>query len=156
MITLTDIVEALKGVRPSGANIMLKDAVIDSRNCVPGSLFIALPGENADGHDYVEDAFRRGASLAIVHRDLPDQIPVIGLRSEDTLSDYPGLKPPMAIRVEDSLTALQDIASFWRNQHDLSVIGITGSVGKSTTKEVAAAVLEQRYPTLKNTGELEQ
>jgi len=154
MIALTDIVEALKGVRPTGVNLVFQDAVIDSRNCVPGSLFIALPGENVDGHDYVEDAFRRGASLAIVHRDLPDQIPVIGLRSEDTLPEHHGLKPPIAIRVEDTLTALQDIAKFWRNQHDLRVIGITGSVGKSTTKEVATAVLEQRYQTLKNLGNL--
>jgi UDP-N-acetylmuramoyl-tripeptide--D-alanyl-D-alanine ligase len=154
MITLIDIIEALKGVRLPGANLVLKDAVIDSRDCKPGSLFIALPGEKVDGHDYVEDAFRRGASLAIVHHDQPDQIPVIGLRREDTLPEHPDLKPPIAIRVEDSLMALQEIAKFWRSRHELSVIGITGSVGKSTTKEVAAAVLEQRYPTLKNLGNL--
>ena len=154
MITLADIIEALKGVRPTWANLVLKDAVIDSRECIPGSLFIALPGENVDGHDYVEDAFQRGANLAIVHRTLPDQINVIALREEDTLPEHLELKPPIAIRVEDSLTALQKIARFWRNCHEINVIGITGSVGKSTTKEVAASVLEQRYCTLKNPGNL--
>jgi UDP-N-acetylmuramoyl-tripeptide--D-alanyl-D-alanine ligase len=154
MLALADILEALRGVRPDWANLAVKTAVIDSRECVPGSLFIALPGEHVDGHEYVEDAFDRGAYFAFVNRDLPEYIPVLDLRTGAAFDQSVELTAPMAIRVDDSLQALQQVARFWRQKHDLRVIGITGSVGKSTTKEVAAKVLEQRYRTLKNPGNL--
>jgi UDP-N-acetylmuramoyl-tripeptide--D-alanyl-D-alanine ligase len=154
MLALADIFEALKGVRPGWANLAVKTAVIDSRECVPGCLFIALPGENFDGHDFVEDAFDRGAHFAFVNRDLPEYIQVLDLRNGAVFNEAVELDIPITIRVDDSLQALQRVARFWRQRHDLQVIGITGSVGKSTTKEVAAKVLEQRYRTLKNPGNL--
>jgi len=154
MLTLADILEALTRVRPSWVTPGITAAVVDSRQCVPGSLFIALPGEKVDGHDFVADAFNRGASLALVDRDLSGDVPILDLRRDSGFDGSGAPEIPCAIRVENSLQALQQVAKFWRRQLDLRVIGITGSVGKSTTKEIVAAVLEQRYRTLKNTGNL--
>jgi UDP-N-acetylmuramoyl-tripeptide--D-alanyl-D-alanine ligase len=154
MLTLADIIDAIKGVRPTWANLAVTEAVIDSRDSTPGSLFIALPGENVDGHEFVQDAFNRGAHFAFVDRDLPDDVSILDLRSDVDIDMELAEKLPIVLRVEDCLEALQAAAKFWRTKHDLRVIGITGSVGKSTTKEVAASVLEQRYETLKNPGNL--
>jgi UDP-N-acetylmuramoyl-tripeptide--D-alanyl-D-alanine ligase len=154
MLTLDDIIDAIKGVRPQWANLVVSGAIIDSRQSKPGSLFIALPGEHVDGHDYIHDAFNRGAHFAFIDRDLPDGAPVLDLRTNIDFDDNSDVDPPLALRVEDSLQALQAIARYWRARHELRVIGITGSVGKSTTKEITASVLEQRYKTLKNPGNL--
>ena len=154
MLTLADVFDALIQQRPSWATQVITDAVIDSRQSIAGALFVALPGENVDGHDFVEDAFSRGASLALVQRDLEDGIAMLDLR-EGTGVDLETPQPiPCALRVDDSLVALQQLARFWRIKRDVRVIGITGSVGKSTTKELAASVLSQRYSTLKNPGNL--
>jgi UDP-N-acetylmuramoyl-tripeptide--D-alanyl-D-alanine ligase len=154
MLTLADIIDAVTGVRPKWANLVVTDAVIDSRDSSPGSLFIALPGEHVNGHDYVGDAFDRGSHFVFVDRDIPVEAQILELRATQKSNlDIP-LNPPIVIRVDDSLHALQLVASSWREKHELRVIGITGSVGKSTTKEVAASVLEQRFGTLKNPGNL--
>ena len=154
MLALTDLLKGLHCIRPPRTNFVLSSAKIDSRECVLGCLFIALPGENVDGHDFVEDAFKRGASLALVHKDIPGDIPVIDLRKQEPYPENIQWQRPFAIRVENTLVALQEIAKYWREQNVLNVIGITGSVGKSTTKEVAAVVLDQRYRTLRNPGNL--
>jgi len=154
MLTLADIVEALTGICPPWTNQVVTDALIDSRYTIPGSLFVALPGERVDGHDFVEDAFARGASFAFVQRDLSGDNPVLDLRVAASPDAVAPPDAPLVIRVENTLQALQQVARFWRRKLNLRVIGITGSVGKSTTKELAAAVLEQRYSTLKNSGNL--
>ncbi len=154
MLTLADVIEALCGIRPERAGQVITEAVINSRQAIPGSLFVALPGEQADGHDFVEEAFERGADLALVQRDLAADIPVLDLRAGWKPSALEGLETPFGIRVENSLEALQQVARFWRRKLDLRVIGITGSVGKSTTKELVTEVLKQRYRTLKNRGNL--
>ncbi len=153
-LTFADIIEALTGARPSWATQAISDAVIDSRQAISGSLFVALPGEKVDGHDFVTDAFNRGASFALVDRDIETSAPILDLRDAAGLAEISPSGDHCALRVTDSLTALQQIARFWRQQLDLQVIGITGSVGKSTTKEVVAAVLDQNRPTLKNIGNL--
>ncbi len=154
MLTLADIVEALTEIRPPWANQVVTDALIDSRHTIPGSLFVALPGERVDGHDFVEDAFARGASFVFVQRDLSGGNPVLDLRGAAHPDVVAPPSSPLVIRVDDTLQALQQVARFWRRKLNLRVIGITGSVGKSTTKELAASVLEQRYSTLKNSGNL--
>jgi UDP-N-acetylmuramoyl-tripeptide--D-alanyl-D-alanine ligase len=129
---------------------------VDSRQVIPGALFVALPGANVDGHLFVEEAFRRGAACTLVQRPLSLPYPVIDLRpgaSTDAISQFPPQADrPLCLLVDDSLQALQKIAAFWRRKLDVKVIGITGSVGKSTTKEMVADVLNQRYATLKNPG----
>ncbi len=152
MLTLDDVIEALWGIRPERAGEVVTEAVIDSRQVIPGSLFIALPGEHHDGHDYVAEAFEHGADLAFVQKDVSADLPVLDIRSGVDLQALAALTPPFCIRVEDSLAALQKVARFWRRKLDLRVIGITGSIGKSTTKELIAEVLNQRYRTLRNSG----
>jgi len=154
MITLADICEALTNVRPQWGQAEIAKTVIDSRQSVTGSMFIALPGDNVDGHDFIADAFEKGAALAIVQKELSSDIKVLDLREGAQLDQDFKVEIPTAVRVDNSLKALQDIARYWRKKHNPNVIGITGSVGKSTTKEVTAAVLEQRYGTLKNPGNL--
>ncbi len=153
MLTLADAVEAMTQTRPSAASV-ITEAAIDSRQVIPGALFVAIPGEHVDGHAFVGDAFQRGAAYALVQRDLDARWPTLDLRSGNVGAFSHDPKQPLCLRVEDSVAALQQIARFWRRKLDLRVVGITGSVGKSTTKEVVAQVLSQRYRTLKSPGNL--
>lgn len=155
MLTLKLAIEAITGVQPQGFDREIQGAAIDSREVSPRSLFIALPGSRVDGHDYIQEAFDRGATVALIDRDPPFKCPQIDLRrawKDDQKIDIE--VDPFCLRVDDSLEAMQTIASHWRRKLDIRVIGITGSVGKSTTKELAAEVLGQRYKTLKNPGNL--
>ncbi|NMC52970.1 MAG: UDP-N-acetylmuramoyl-tripeptide--D-alanyl-D-alanine ligase [Chloroflexi bacterium] len=154
MILLADLIEALSGVRPPNAPLIISEAAVDSRQVIPAGLFVALPGERVDGHDYVEEAFRKGALVALVQKDLSIPYPTITLAPGQFSAQNTIPRAPFCIRVENTLAALQKIAQFWRSKLDLRVIGITGSVGKSTTKELVAGVLSQRYRTLKNIGNL--
>ncbi|RMF42773.1 MAG: UDP-N-acetylmuramoyl-tripeptide--D-alanyl-D-alanine ligase [Anaerolineae bacterium] len=154
MLTLADLLEALTHLRPpQAANRLITDAVIDSRKAIPGSLFIAIPGERTDGHAYIHDAFARGASYALIEHEVADDLPVVDLRKPGWDAMGQALTPPYCLRVENTIQALQEVARFWRGKlRDVRVVGITGSVGKSTTKEVCAGVLSERYRTLKNEG----
>jgi UDP-N-acetylmuramoyl-tripeptide--D-alanyl-D-alanine ligase len=154
VLTLSDILEALTGVRPGEISLVISETVIDSRQVIPAAMFVALPGERADGHDYVGEAFQRGANLALVQRDLSAQFTTLDLRSGQLPQNFVSPVPPFCIYVENSLDALQRIAAFWRRKQNVRVIGVTGSVGKSTTKELIAEVLSQRYCTLKTIGNL--
>ncbi len=111
--------------------------VYDSRQVEPGSLFVALPGENSDGHCYIAEAVRRGASALLVSRKW--------------LAEQSEIPPVPCVVVEDTLAAFQAVVGRWRAQLPrLNLIGITGSVGKTSTKELTAAVLRQRYQTFKS------
>jgi UDP-N-acetylmuramoyl-tripeptide--D-alanyl-D-alanine ligase len=138
---------------------VITDAVLDSRQTIPGCLFVALRGEKVDGHDFVADAFQRGAALALVDRDVPGYASVdlrSGRLDASAIPDSDPKRPlHLCLRVKDSLKALQTTAAVWRRRlPDVRVIGITGSVGKSTTKELAANVLAMRYATLANESNL--
>jgi len=113
-------------------------ASVDSRRVTPGSVYVALRGERVDGHRFVADAVRAGAVAALVERpvDLP-----------------PGLDAAM-VRVSDPLAALQELAAWWRARHDVRVVGITGSTGKTIAKEITADVLSRAFVTLRNEGNL--
>ena len=156
MLTLADVLEALtrNTVRIPNATTVITEAAIDSRQIIPGSLFVAIPGENVDGHDFIADAFKRGASFALIQKDVPASFPTLDLRAGLSADSSPQLDSPLCLRVENTLSALQQIARFWRRKLDLRVVGITGSVGKSTTKEMVAEVLGTRYRTLRSPGNL--
>jgi UDP-N-acetylmuramoyl-tripeptide--D-alanyl-D-alanine ligase len=158
VILLADVIEALTGCHLDTANAPISEGAIDSRQVIPGSLFVALPGEHHDGHDFVGEAFSAGARVALVQQDLSHQFRVLDLttpiRPDELSSKLAILEEPFCIWVNDPLKALQQVAKFWRSKLNVEVIGITGSVGKSTTKEVVAEVLSQRYCTLKNKGNL--
>ncbi len=128
-LLLADLIALCGSARPTGLDMPAR-LVIDSRQATPGSIFCALKGEHTDGHAFVADAFARGAIAALVSQ--PVALP-------DT---------PLLIRVPDVLQALQRAATHWRQQFDIPVIGVTGSVGKTTTKEVIAQVLAQRFEVL--------
>ena len=159
MLTLSHVLEALTGYQSGGGTQVITDVVIDSRLTIPGALFIALPGEHTDGHSYVAAAFDKGASAALVQRDL-DRPPeggqarwqTLDLREPVTYAQLVGLDGPVCLRVDDTLKAMQTLAAFWRGRLNPRVIGVTGSVGKTTTKELVAAVLSTRYRTLKSEG----
>ena len=147
-LTIAVIIHAITGAPPDGYQDAISDAIIDSRLASPGSLFVAIKGENTDGHDHLAEAFELGATLALIDRDVDPEFRVVDL------TDVEAVDPPLCLRVENTVEALQAVAKFWREQLDLRVIGITGSVGKSTTKELVAEVLQQRYRTYKNEGNL--
>ena len=151
MLTLMDVIQGLAGFQLKELDQPISTTVIDSRQARPGALFVALKGEHSDGHNYVADAFSRGAVAAIVERDVKAKGLVLDL-TDQTRTLPISWSLPLVLRVSDSLNALQRAAAFWRGQHDVRVIGITGSVGKTTTKELAAAVLARRYVTLKSEG----
>jgi UDP-N-acetylmuramoyl-tripeptide--D-alanyl-D-alanine ligase len=109
---------------------------IDSRTIRPGELFFAVKGERLDGHDYVEAALQNGASAAVVRKD--------------HLARFATKKRLLV--VPDTLVALQKLATAVRRAWGKSVIGITGSVGKTTTKEAVAHILSNKYRVLKSEG----
>lgn len=145
---LGHILEALTEYRPTRKEPAVSSFVVDSREATPGSVFIAFRGENVDGHDFVADAFARGAVAALIQRPVAGDWATIDARSGQAALD----RLPVCILVEDTLRALQQIAGAWRARFNTRLIGITGSVGKTSTKELTAAVLSQRYRTLKSEG----
>jgi UDP-N-acetylmuramoyl-tripeptide--D-alanyl-D-alanine ligase len=153
MLTLAEIWQGLTGQEiddPQAAEIRLRNVVIDSRLAKEDSLFIALRGEKDDGHNYVKDALARGAAVAIIDR-MVDDVPLIIDTTQRPLPSPPStLAPPFCLLVEDTLKALQDMASYHRRRFDVRVIGVTGSIGKTTTKEAIYSVLSRSYPTLKS------
>jgi UDP-N-acetylmuramoyl-tripeptide--D-alanyl-D-alanine ligase len=114
---------------------------IDSRTIAPGELFFAVRGERFDGHDFVAAALERGALAAVVSRARVTALPDAALGA------------PLLI-AEDPLHALQSLAGHVRRQWGRHLIGITGSAGKTTTKEAVAAVLGARFNVLKSRGNL--
>lgn len=156
MLTLADALEAITGVQIANraATAVITEAAIDSRLVIPGSLFVAIPGGQVDGHDFIAEAFKRGASFALTQKDLPASFQTLDLRAGLSADSPFDLSTPLCLRVDNTLSALQQIARFWRRKLNLRVIGITGSVGKSTTKEMVAQVLGTRYHTLKSPGNL--
>jgi UDP-N-acetylmuramoyl-tripeptide--D-alanyl-D-alanine ligase len=117
---------------------------VDSRHVAPANLFVALTGERTDGHRFLRDAVGRGAAALLVS-ELP---------SADDLGDLAALAPGgvSVVRVPDTLTALHAVAGAWRARFSPLVVGITGSVAKTSTKEATAAVLSTRRRVLRSEG----
>ena len=117
----------------NGASVELQGFSTDSRNLQPGELFIPLRGDNFDGHDYMNQAIQNGAAACL---------------SEEMIG---GLLVPV-IKVNNTLKALGDLAAAMRRQFAGPVVGITGTSGKTTCKEMLAAILESTGPGLKSAG----
>ncbi len=153
MLTLSHFLQALSGSQTLTSTQQVSDVVIDSRAASPGSLFVAFAGERADGHDYVGDAFSRGAVAALAERPVAGDHHTVDLR-QPAQQAAGELALPVCIVVESTLEALQRSAASWRSRSAVRVIGITGSVGKTTTKELVHAVLSTRFRTLMSEGNL--
>ncbi len=138
-MTLKNIARACGGKLFGGReDLEIAGAVMDSRQIEKDFLFFAIQGERVDGHRFIPRVMEKGAACAVCEK-LPE--------TEET-GKYAG----SYILVEDVKKAMQDIAAFYRSGLDIPVVGITGSVGKTSTKEFIAAVLEQKYKVLKTQG----
>lgn len=133
-LTIENIIKVTNGAFHGDASILkaeVQSIVTDSRAAGEGSLFAAIRGEKVDGHNFVAGTVEKGALCALVEH-------TVGAGNE--------------IVVSDTIAALQAIAAFYRQQFDIPVLGITGSVGKTTCKEMVAAVLSQRFCVHKTAG----
>ncbi len=151
MLNLGHFLEVLTTYETTGREPAVSCVVVDSREAVAGSVFVALVGEHVDGHDYVAQAFANGAQAAIVARPLPGAHTTIDLRADQPNTNLT-IQPPMCLVVDDPVAAMQAVAQAWRSRFVVRVVGITGSVGKSSTKELVHSVLAQQYNTLKSPG----
>lgn len=131
--SVMDICLAVKGALLQGdADMMVRAVTTDSRKIEAGALFIPLVGERFDGHDYIEMALQSGAAGCFTTK-LP----------------FDTVEGKFYILVEDTLLALKALASWYRGEFPIPMVQITGSAGKTTTKEMVASVLSQKFSTLK-------
>ena len=135
-LTLENIAAACGGTYQGPEHLRqqcVSSITTDSRKTEPGCLFVPIVGSRADGHDFIPQVMEAGALASLSEKDLKD-------------APYP------VIRVQSSLQAVKDIAAYYLKQLDIPVVGITGSVGKTSTKEAIASVLSQKYRVLKTQG----
>ena len=136
-IQISDIVKAVSGIVLWGEDTAkIRQVVIDSRQAEEGCLFVPIIGERVDAHRFIPDVLKAGAACVFT--------------SDKTIRGERGT----GIYVKDTLKALQDFGAWYRSKFSIPVVGITGSVGKTTTKEMISAVLETKYRTLKTIGNL--
>lgn len=164
-LTLNHVADALFGVTlpPRWQDGAISNTVIDSRAATAGALFVALRGEKTDGHLFLNAAFERGAIAAIAQEHGLDACERAAFVWPDGHVEERGAAPetqrdpellPVVFVVPDSLAALQRLAAHWRSQLPVVTTGVTGSVGKTTTKETIANVLATRYTTTRSEGNL--
>ncbi len=135
-ISLEEVIKATGGRLLFGTSNGVKGISIDSRTIGEGEMFVAIKGARFDGHDFLGEALNKGSGAIV---------------------SVPPAAPPRGkaiVHVANTLKALQDIARYLRVKRGIPVVGITGSNGKSTTKEMTASVLGTKYKVLKNTGNL--
>lgn len=130
-ITLGEIAKAVSGDFAGNCDIKINSITTDTRKITKGCLFVPLKGEKFDGHDFISQAFEKGAVCCLSHKN-----------------DIGG----NVIYVKDTKKALGDIARYYRGLFNIKVCGITGSVGKTTTKDMIYSVLSQKYRTIKTQG----
>lgn len=134
-LNISNIAKACGGTYYGPSELLTKEVssiYTDSRKIEQDSLFIPIVGERVDGHDFIENVFSKGALVTLSEKKLDSGFPYV--------------------LVESSLQALKDLAEFYLEQLAIPVVGITGSVGKTSTKEMIASVLAQKYCTLKTDG----
>src|SRR3972149_10238108 len=145
MLTIEEILKSTGGrlVSKTG-NISISGVSIDSRTIKKGQLFISLRGENFDGHNFIKEAVRKGASGVVIREGYP-------LTDSLTETEINGIP---IIAAGDTLNALQEMARYYRDQFSIPLIGITGSNGKTTTKEMLWHILSHKFSVLKNEGNM--
>jgi UDP-N-acetylmuramoyl-tripeptide--D-alanyl-D-alanine ligase len=139
-LTLAKIADFISATGEFAPEDMAQGYSIDSRSVTPGQLFFAVKGERLDGHDFVQQALEKGAVAAVVQKDV----------RKDQLGRYQ--EQSRLLAVEDTLAALQTLASSVRKLWGKPLIGVTGSAGKTTTKEAIAHLLSTRFRVLKSEG----
>lgn len=147
-LSIMDIEKACGGsavLRGADASRRVSSVVIDSRKVTEGGVFIAVPGERVDGHRFIGEVCRAGVSLVITEKT-PEQVEQEHGVAPGDWGSY--------LAVENSLQALKAIAEYYRSRLAIPIVGITGSVGKTSTKEFIAGALAERYRVLKTEGNL--
>ncbi|MBE9547636.1 MAG: UDP-N-acetylmuramoyl-tripeptide--D-alanyl-D-alanine ligase [Proteobacteria bacterium] len=139
-LTIDEILEATGGtiIRESSGRVF-NGLSTDSRSISKGTLFLPIIGERFDGHDFIAAAIAGGASGSLVQRGLEEKLKAV-------------VEDVALIVVDDTLKALGDIAHFWRMRFEIPVIAVTGSSGKTTTKEMIAGIMELTKKVLKTQG----
>lgn len=139
---LRDVLKATSGTLLSGSpETIFYGISTDSRSLKMGNLFIALRGEQFDGHDYADAVFSKGAAGILIH-------------DEEKISRTLADQDHVVMKVADTLSALGDLAHAWRNKFSIPVIALTGSSGKTTTKEMIASIIGRKKNVLKTEGNL--
>ena len=146
-MTIMEVAQAAGGIivcdRSTDLNRKITCGVIDSRQVEEGGCFFAVPGERVDGHKFISQVFEKGAAVVVTEKE-PEQV------EKETGVDCSGWGP--YILVENTLQALKDVAERYRQSLTIPVVGITGSVGKTSTKEFIASVLSEKFQVLKTEG----
>lgn len=146
LFTGDEVLAATGGTLLKGATGRLVQRVCtDSRKVRKGDLFVALKGARFDGHRFIDEVFTRGANGVVV-----EAFP----RRATVAQPVPARSVPFVVRVADTLKAYQDLATFHRARFDIPVVAVTGSNGKTTTKEMVAKTLSQRWRLKKTAGNL--
>ena len=152
MIKLTDLFGSFNIDLADHKDCFLSETAIDSRSVIPGSIFFALQGERVDGHNYIPQALASGTQVVVIDREIDSELPILDLETIDRSIPFSIPSIPFGIKVSDTLQTMQQIAAYQRKIRNMKVIGITGSVGKSSTKELIAEVLGIHFATHKNPG----
>lgn len=145
-LSIAQIAQACKGkLCLGGANLdrCVTSVVLDSRKVTMDGVFVATVGERVDGHQFISEVFAKGVGLVIAQKTIEEVCREHGLSTQ-------GWK--CYLYVEDTFQALKDIAEYYRSKLTIPIVGITGSVGKTSTKEFVATVLSQKYQVLKTEG----
>ncbi len=146
-LTAKEVLDAVAGMPVSGSPATVFSGIsTDSRHIGAGEIFWALKGPKYDGHDFARAALDQDAAGVVVHRAWWESTGCTCIPKEQ----IPG--NPMVIAVDDTLKALGDFASWWRSQHRVKVVAVTGSSGKTTTKEMVATICNLTHDILKNEG----
>lgn len=147
-----EVLAATGGTLLSGSiDCRIQRVRTDSRSVRKGDLFVALKGERFDGHHFVDGAFKQGAKGVVIEAASADGSDVRGyLRASASVRG----PDPLVVKVKDSLRAYQDLAAFHRRRFDVPVIAVTGSNGKTTTKEMVGKALSRRWRLLQTIGNL--
>ena len=158
LFTVQELLEITGGTLlsplPSGSrDVGIRRLCTDSRLTRVGDLYIALLGEQFDGHQFVTQALEAGAGGALIQSDQWPRVEQ-ALGATECDRDQAHDDPRLMIGVTDPLRALQDLAAYHRHRFDLPLVVMTGSNGKTTSKEMTAQVLGQRWKTLKTEGNL--
>ena len=128
-MTLNELIKVVKGITNLNSNKLINNIKTDSRKIKKCDIFIALKGDKYDGHDYINEAVDKGCIACIVDKELDND---------------------KCIRVKDTYECLYDIDNYMRNKYGIPLIAITGSNGKTTTKELIVHILKSKYKVLYN------
>lgn len=129
---IKDVAAAVGGTLSGSADVPFKGVCTDSRQIQKGQLFVAIKGPRFDGHEFISDVIERGAAGVVISKNAQHKVPTIVLN--------------------DTITGLGDLAKWWRLKFDVPVVAITGSNGKTTTKEMLSCILSSRGEILKTEG----